>query len=89
MEFTDHCGLTSARPLRRNWKMPKALTHSELLAEIAKATRNRNKHALSAQHLLEQGKRDEAREMLARADYWEAERKALQRKVKVRKEKKS
>jgi len=66
--------------------MPKALTHSELLAEIAKATRNRNKRALRAQHLLEQGKRDEAREMLARADYWEAERKALERKVKVRKE---
>ena len=64
--------------------MPRGLTDRELLAEKAKAIRNRNRWALKSQALLEQGKRDEARLKLARADFWELERQKLEKMQRTR-----
>jgi len=66
--------------------MPTGPTHQQLMAEIAKAIRNRDKWALKADALLDQGKTDEAREMLSRAEYWELERKSLEKKRRIRRE---
>lgn len=49
----------------------------ELRKAIYRATRNRDRAALKAQDLFEQGKLDEAQKFLERADHWESERKKL------------
>jgi hypothetical protein len=62
----------------------RGLTQPELRAAIAQAVRNRDKYALKAKDLLQQGKSDHAAVMLARADNWELERKKLERVLRER-----